>query len=87
MACFDWLRNSDYTPEFRSPVAFELCPIFFDKFFGTTPPRIEPDYPVVWIDQTGTGDGGSSTKEFIKEYGAQFKGYWAPKFGRVIAIP
>lgn len=42
---------------------------------------------VVWIDQTGTGDGGSSTKEFIEKYGAQFKGYWAPKFGRVIAIP
>lgn len=74
---FEWVEENGESPDLL---------VYFTDLQGPKP-RIEPDYPVVWIDQTGTGDGGSSTKEFIEHYGAQLKGYWAPKFGRVIAIP
>lgn len=74
---FEWVEENGESPDLL---------VYFTDLQGPKP-RIEPDYPVVWIDQTGTGDGGSSTDRFIKKNGAQFKGYWAPKFGRVIAIP
>lgn len=74
---FEWVESNGESPDLL---------VYFTDLQGPKP-RIEPDYPVVWIDQTGTGDGGSSTKEFIEKNGAQFKGYFAPKFGRVIAIP
>lgn len=74
---FEWVEENGESPDLL---------VYFTDLQGPKP-LLEPNYPVVWIDQTGTGDGGSSTKEFIEKCGAQFKGYWAPKFGRVIAIP
>ena len=74
---FEWVEENGESPDLL---------VYFTDLQGPKP-VLEPDYPVVWIDQTGTGDGGSSTKEFIEKYGMQSKGYWAPKFGRVIAIP